>query len=893
MPSAMMDAASSRNPSRPGPDLGDRHVTPWTPRPPHEPRSATTVEAGDADGGPARRPLPATGDAGLRAVAALAARLLSAHAAEVCLVGGTRTIVAGAAAAAGSTGGPTSPEEALCTLVARGGVPSSVEDAGADVRVAHLGPVTRGEVGAYLGVPLVGDDGQVVGALCVLERSPRRWSTTDHDLLQHLAPAVAAQLQIAALDAGVAHADRREVLAGAAHAAGIGSFTWDVGDDVLVWDGPLLEVFGYDETTFSGTIDAFSARLHPDDAEPVDAALRAAIGRLGEYAADFRVVRPDGTTRWLSARGRAHRDPAGRTHVLGAVTDVTALREQEARVAAVLEAMPVGYLGLDADWRIAYVNAETERVAGAPRRDLVGRDFWRTFPATVGTVFEDSYRRAVRERVDVVFDAYYPAPLDVWVEVRAVPRDDGLALYFVDVTDRRRALEDRDLAARRLRRTAHFALALGRVATIDDLVRTVAEDGLAELGCNGGSVAAPDPEDPSTLVSLLASSYGAQAQQEYGRLDLHADLPVAAAARTGRAVLVADRDACLAYSPEMGHVLEVTGSVAFASLPLRVEDRTIGVVTAGWDAPQTFDEHQLDLLETFAAQVAQALGRLQALDAERAAAAEVAGLSAALQRSLLTELPEPDHLELVARYVPAADAAQVGGDWYDAFTVRDGSTCLVVGDVTGHDRAAAVQMAQVRNLLRGTAHALVEPPAAVLGALDGAMRDLAVGALATAVLARVEQGADAAARGLRTLRWSNAGHPPPLLLTADGHAEFLRRPSDLLLGLGLDIERHDHTRELPPGSTVLLFTDGLVERRGEDLDHGLERLRRTAAPLGHLPLQELCDELLQRLAGDSEDDVALLALRAHPEDRPRPAEAGPGKGPADLVGDAPGPLPPG
>jgi serine phosphatase RsbU (regulator of sigma subunit) len=176
------------------------------------------------------------------------------------------------------------------------------------------------------------------------------------------------------------------------------------------------------------------------------------------------------------------------------------------------------------------------------------------------------------------------------------------------------------------------------------------------------------------------------------------------------------------------------------------------VVTCGWDHRQAFDTAQLALVETFAAQCAQALARVQSLAAERAAAARVAGMAEALQRSLLTALPEPDHLELLARYVPAADQAQVGGDCYDAFLVRDGSTCLVVGAVTGHSRDAAVAMAQVRNVLRGVAHATVQPPTLILRALDWALRDLAIGSLATAVMAKIDS------RSRRGLAGSDQGH---------------------------------------------------------------------------------------------------------------------------------------
>jgi serine phosphatase RsbU (regulator of sigma subunit) len=339
-------------------------------------------------------------------------------------------------------------------------------------------------------------------------------------------------------------------------------------------------------------------------------------------------------------------------------------------------------------------------------------------------------------------------------------------------------------------------------------------------------------------------------------------------------VLLGDRASSEAFSPELAELVASTGVQAWAAVPLESGERRIGSLSVGWSTPPALAEADVELLVALAAQCAQTLERIQAREAEQERHAAVQGIAEALQRSLLTEPHEPDHLEIAVRYLPAASQAQVGGDWYDAFLLGDGRTALVIGDVTGHDRHAAAAMAQVRNVLRGVAHSRQEPPAAVLTALDRAMGDLAVDTLATAVLATVEQGPEHAARGVRLLRWSNAGHPPPVLIAADGTVSLLETEPELLLGLDPATPRTDHTRELGPGATVVLYTDGLVERRGSSLDEGLAWLVGAVAHGAELSLQELCDRLLGGLAGAVEDDVALLVLRTHPEDRPRPPEAG-------------------
>ena len=202
----------------------------------------------------------------------------------------------------------------------------------------------------------------------------------------------------------------------------------------------------------------------------------------------------------------------------------------------------------------------------------------------------------------------------------------------------------------------------------------------------------------------------------------------------------------------------------------------------------------------------------------------------------------------------------------------------------GHDTAAAAAMGQVRSLLRGIAWHSGAAPAEVLSGLDAAMQGLQVGTTATAVVARLEQSLDERGRGITRLRWSNAGHPPPMAINADGTVMALSGVDhDLLLGFDPLTRRAESSVMLDPGATVLLYTDGLVERRGQDLDEGLALLRKTLTELVDLPLDELCDVLLRRmLPVDAEDDVALVAVRLHLQDAPRPAEAGPERVPPNV-----------
>jgi serine phosphatase RsbU (regulator of sigma subunit) len=191
---------------------------------------------------------------------------------------------------------------------------------------------------------------------------------------------------------------------------------------------------------------------------------------------------------------------------------------------------------------------------------------------------------------------------------------------------------------------------------------------------------------------------------------------------------------------------------------------------------------------------------------------------------------------------------------------------LVIGDVVGHDTAAAAAMGQLRGLLRGIATYSDAGPVEVLRGLDASMATLQAKTLATAAVARFEQTPDELDRGVTRMRWANAGHLPPLVINPDGSvAELAAWRGDLLLGVDADACRRESVVTLDRGSTVLLYTDGLIERRDADLDDGMVRLRDTVIELAGRPLDELLDELIERLVhGRPEDDVALVAVRLRP-----------------------------
>lgn len=245
-----------------------------------------------------------------------------------------------------------------------------------------------------------------------------------------------------------------------------------------------------------------------------------------------------------------------------------------------------------------------------------------------------------------------------------------------------------------------------------------------------------------------------------------------------------------------------------------------------------------------------------------------------LQTAMLTDPLAHPYLEIEARYQPADDALQVGGDWYDAFPLPDGELGIAVGDVAGHDLAAATTMGQLRSMLRALAYDDPDP-AAVLTRLDRLAVDLRITSFTSLLYGRLRHDP---ATSRTELVWSNAGHPPPLLIAADGTTQLLTDAAGLVLGVAPGIVRRSACAAIPAGATLLLYTDGLIEERRHSLDEGLRQLTVIIRAAAALPLKALCDELLIRRSQGTEDDIALLALRQSPAEEQGSVEDGPADG---------------
>ncbi|MFB7293558.1 PP2C family protein-serine/threonine phosphatase [Actinacidiphila glaucinigra] len=230
------------------------------------------------------------------------------------------------------------------------------------------------------------------------------------------------------------------------------------------------------------------------------------------------------------------------------------------------------------------------------------------------------------------------------------------------------------------------------------------------------------------------------------------------------------------------------------------------------------------------------------------------------QRLLVPQLPDLHPFQAAAIYRPAPAPGLLGGDWYDALLLSKDTCIAVIGDVLGHDVHAAAAMSRTRHMLQALLYDRGTTPSDVLARLDRALQAITDTPVTTACLARLQP----ATPHTWTVRWSTAGHCSPLLITPDGQARYLSAEPDLPLGVDTTQPRRDHIHHMPAGSTLVLFTDGLIEYPRQTLDTGLERLLALAAQHADLPLQRFVQTLTDQHPSDGHDDMAVLALRTPP-----------------------------
>ncbi|MET8650409.1 SpoIIE family protein phosphatase [Nocardia aurea] len=351
------------------------------------------------------------------------------------------------------------------------------------------------------------------------------------------------------------------------------------------------------------------------------------------------------------------------------------------------------------------------------------------------------------------------------------------------------------------------------------------------------------------------------ADGQWDEFDPEGPLLSARAVRAARLLTYADLrtdDGELSTSGR-AHYLDA-GMIAVTAAPIIDIDGVVGVLEFAWDEPHRTELTERAVIVTLANYVATALHRIRFLRRKLSVVHE-------LQRAMLTALPVVPGARIAARYFPADAGEQVGGDWYDVFTLpaRDGEqavTAVVTGDVVGHDIRAATIMGQLRAMLRQACWDLPSghSPAQALTALDYAAGNLLPRAATTALLAYLAPVDDGTGRWMMT--WSNAGHPPPIIITP-GHGPDIVTAHDPLLGYPhlITAPRTDNQTMLTFASTVLLYTDGLVEHTGRSLDDATATLAHRAADTPATNPDLFLDTILASIAPHGgPDDIAALAF---------------------------------
>ena len=619
--------------------------------------------------------------------------------------------------------------------------------------------------------------------------------------------------------------------------------------------------------------------VHPDDLGRHQDAFRRALSGSEDFHELTRVRDGHGQWRWLESWGTPRFTGDGDfVGHLGASADVTerivaeeALAEAGQFMTRVLDSL-FSFVGvLDPDGTVVQANRAPLDVAGLTIDDVRGEKFWNCFWWNYDETISTDVRRAVEQAAagtEVRFDVPVRVAGDerLWIDFQIVPlrSSDGTITHLVpsglDISERIRSADERArlLAEERRRRRRAEALeehaaAIASAVDPDELAVVTVEhvEQLANVDMAAIHLRHDDIVEIVTGPPVRSGDAGRS-------IALDDALPGPAAILTNQVVRCNSREEILSRFHHLDDKELRDGLESLVALPLRAAGRSaVGALVVGSSQPDAFHASTLSLLHGLAEQTGLGLERARVYERVRAIHRREHEIAVQLQRSLLPDrLVKHPALTIAARYHAADEQLEVGGDWYDSFEWPSGEIGVIVGDVAGHDLTAAAAMGRLRSAVAALVPTLDPDPTAVLGAVQR----IALGPDGTPYVTAVCAVVDPLTG---TLQVATAGHPPPLLVRGDT-AEWLAAEPSPPLG-SLDVTFADPARfDLEPGDCVVLYSDGVVERRHEPIDEGLDRLRAVCAVSTTADL----DRLLEELTGDgAEDDNVVVALTWQPDGR--------------------------
>lgn len=522
-------------------------------------------------------------------------------------------------------------------------------------------------------------------------------------------------------------------------------------------------------------------------------------------------------------------------------------------LSAMVARLPEGVCALDLRGRLTWVTPHAAELLGVPAPQLVGAQPWVTLPWLRDPVYEDRYRAAVVSQQPSAFVALRPP--DRWLSFELHPDVSGLTVRITAAeVSRQDALALSSVAdpavptrAGALYHLLQLASSLTEAVGVQDVVDLVADQIVPAFRGKGVAILAVDG---GRLRIVGHRGYPPGIVDDFDGTSLTAPTPGVEALMTGVPTFIGSREELERLYPARPELQDVMS--AWAYLPLVASGRLIGTCVLAFAEPHTFTADERASLTSVGGLIAQALDRARLYDTKLE-------LARGLQESLLPHvLPRMPGLEAAARYLPGTDGMEIGGDFYDVIRVDDHIAGAVIGDVQGHNVAAAVLMGQVRTAVRAYATAGSDPRS-VLSRTNRLMADLDTGLLTSCAYLSIDLHG-------RQAWLATAGHPLPLLREPGGRVHVVDAAGGVLLGVGPTAQYPLTRIPLPVGTVMALYTDGLIESPGVDLDEALAELATRLALFEGESLEELADTLIHHAeqAKHRTDDIALLLLRSAP-----------------------------